>query len=127
VLVERFSFTSQDAFVPRGDLLDGVTVAPLTSPFEEGALVQAAIFRFERGGRLRRHPATLPQIFAILEGSGEVSGTNGVDEPIGTGEAVFLHEGEEHEMKSAAGLTALILEGERLDRFRERLTAGPSR
>ena len=60
----------------------------------------------------------MPQIFAILEGSGEVSGTNGVDEPIGAGEAVFLHEGEEHEMKSAAGLTALIIEGESLDRFR---------
>jgi quercetin dioxygenase-like cupin family protein len=124
--VERFSFTSQDAFVPRGDLLDHVSVAPLTSPFEEGALVQAAIFRFEPGGRLRRHPATSPQIFAILEGSGEVSGTNAVDEPIGAGEAVFLHEGEEHELKSAAGLTALIIEGERLDRFRECPTAAPS-
>ena len=124
--MERFSFTSQVAFVPRGDLLDRVTVAPLTSPFEEGALVQAAIFRFEPSGRLRRHPATLPQILAILEGSGEVSGTNGVDEPIGPGEAVFLHEGEEHEMKSAAGLTALILEGEHLDRFHMRTTAASS-
>jgi quercetin dioxygenase-like cupin family protein len=127
VLVERFSFTSQDAFVPRGDLLDRVTVAPLTSPFEEGALVQAAIFRFEPGGRLGRHPATMPQIFAVLEGSGDVSGMSGVDEPIGAGEAVFLHEGEEHELKSEAGLTALIIEGERLDRFRERRTAAPSR
>ena len=124
--MERFSFTSQVAFVPRGDLLDRVTVAPLTSPFEEGALVQAAIFRFEPSGRLRRHPATLPQILAILEGSGEVSGTNGVDEPIGPGEAVFLHEGEEHEMKSAAGLTALIIEGEHLDRFHMRTTAASS-
>jgi quercetin dioxygenase-like cupin family protein len=85
--VERFSFAPEAAFVPRGDLLDRVTVAPLTSPFEEGALVQAAIFRFEPGGRLRRHPTTLPQILAVLEGSGEVSGTNGVDEPIGAGEA----------------------------------------
>jgi quercetin dioxygenase-like cupin family protein len=82
VLVERFSFASDVAFVPRGDLLDGVTVAPLTQPFEEGALVQAAIFRFEPGGRLRRHPATEPQIFAILEGSGEVSEADGDDEPI---------------------------------------------
>jgi quercetin dioxygenase-like cupin family protein len=127
VLVERFSFTSQDAFVPRGDLLDRVTVAPLTSPFEEGALVQAAIFRFEPGGRLRRHPATLPQIFAVLEGSGAVSGADGVDEPIEAGEAVFWHEGEEHETKSAAGFTALIIEGERVDRFRKRPTAAPSR
>jgi hypothetical protein len=76
-------------------------MAPLTQPFEEGALVQAAIFRFEPG-------------------SGEVSGENGVDEPIGAGEAVFLHEGEDHEMKSEAGLMALIIEGESLDRFRER-------
>jgi quercetin dioxygenase-like cupin family protein len=118
VLVERFSFAPEAAFVPRGDLLDQVSLAPLTQPFEEGALVQAAIFRFEPGGRLRRHPATLPQILAVLGGSGEVSGANGVDEPIGAGEAVFLHEGEEHEMKSEAGLTALIMEGTSLDRFR---------
>ena len=74
VLVERFSFTSDVAFVPRGDLLDHVSMAPLTQPFEEGALVGAAIFRFEPGGRIRRHPGTYPQIIAVLEGSGEVSG-----------------------------------------------------
>ena len=116
--MQRFSFASDVAFVPRGDLLEHVSMAPLTQPFEEGALVQAAIFRFEPGGRLRRHPATYPQILAILEGSGEVSGADGDEEPIEAGEAVFLHEGEEHEMKSAAGLTALIIDGESLDRFR---------
>ena len=63
-----------------------------------GALVQAVILRFEPGGRLRRHPAGSPQILAVLEGSGEVSGASGVDEPIGAGEAVFLHEGEDHEL-----------------------------
>ena len=112
--MERFSFTSQVAFVPRGDQLDRVTVAPLTSPTSEGSPMQVAVFRFEPGGRLRGHPGH-PQIFAILDGSGEVSGANGNDEPIEAGEAVFLHQGEEHGMKSAAGLTALIIEGERLD------------
>ena len=120
--MERFSFGDDAAFVPRGDLLDRVTVAPLTSPFEEGALVQAAIFRFEPGGRLRRHPATIPEIFAVLEGSGEVSGANGVDEPIGAGEAVFWHEGDEQAMKSEAGLTMLVIQGESLERFRSRPT-----
>ena len=120
--MERFSFGGDVAFVPRGDQLDHVSVAPLTSPFEEGALVQAAIFRFEPGGRLRGGRG-MPQIFAVLEGSGEVSGADGDSEPIGAGEAIFLHEGEEHEMKSAAGLTVLIIEGERLDRFRGRPTA----
>jgi len=100
-----------------------VSIAPLTQPSEEGALVQAAIFRFEPGGRIRRHPVTYPQIIAVLEGSGEVSGPDGVDERIGAGEAVFLHEGEDHETKSEVGLTALIIEGESLDRFRARPTA----
>jgi quercetin dioxygenase-like cupin family protein len=125
VLVERFSFASDVAFVPRGDLLDRVTVAPLTPPFEEGSVVQAAIFRFAPGGRLLRHPATIPQVLAVLEGSGEVSGAGGVVEPIAAGEAVFWHKGEEHETMSVAGLTALIIEGENLDRFRGR--PGPAR
>jgi quercetin dioxygenase-like cupin family protein len=125
VLVERFSFASDVAFVPRGDLLDRVTVAPLTPPFEEGSVVQAAIFRFAPGGRLLRHPATIPQVLAVLEGSGEVSGADGVVDPIAAGEAVFWHKGEEHETMSVAGLTALIIEGENLDRFRGR--PGPAR
>jgi quercetin dioxygenase-like cupin family protein len=123
--MERFSFDDDVAFVPRGDLLDGVTIAPLTQPTEEGAVVKAAIFRFAPGGRIRRHPGTHPQIIAVLEGSGQVSGADGVDEPIGAGEAVFLHEGEDHEMKSEDGLTVLIIEGEHVDRFRERPKADP--
>jgi quercetin dioxygenase-like cupin family protein len=121
--VERFSFTADVAFVPRGDLLDRVTVAPLTSPFEEGALVQAAIFRFAPGGALLRHSATLPQIVAVLHGSGAVSGADGTEEPIVAGEAVLVEEGEEHELKSPHGLTALIIEGQDLDRFRGRPSA----
>lgn len=119
-LVERFSFSSDVAFVPRGDLLDRVTVAPLTPSIFEGSLIQAAIFRVAPGGGVLRHPATFPQVLAVLEGSGEVSGADGVVEPIAAGEAVFWHKGEEHEMTSDAGLTALIIEGESLDRFRER-------
>jgi len=110
--------------VPRGDLLDRVTVAPLTSPLEEGALVQAAIFRVAAGGGLLRHPATYPQVFAVLDGYGVVSGADGVEEQVGAGEAVFWNEGEEHEMRSPHGLTALIIEGQHLDRFRKRPQAG---
>ena len=123
--MERFSFASDVAFVPRGDLLDRVTVAPLTAPSFEGSLIQAAIFRVAPGGRIHRHPATSPHILAVLEGSGEVSGAGGVDEAIEAGEAVFWHQGEDHEMKSAVGLTALIIEGESLDRFRGGPAAAP--
>ena len=46
--MERFSFAPEAAFVPRGDLLDHVSVAPLTSPFEEGALVKRRSFDSSR-------------------------------------------------------------------------------
>jgi quercetin dioxygenase-like cupin family protein len=117
--MERFGFGSDVAFVPRGgERLEHVTIAPLTSPMLVGAPFQAAIFRMAPGGRIPRHPATYAQILAVLEGAGEVSGADGVDEPIETGEAVFWPAGEEHEAKSATGLTALIIEGEGLEPLR---------
>jgi quercetin dioxygenase-like cupin family protein len=116
--LERFRFGSDVAFAPREELLDRVTVAPLSRPISQGSPFQAAIFRVAPGGRIARHPASHPQILAVLEGSGEVSGPGGLDEPIAAAEAVFWQAGEEHETKSVAGLTALIIEGDGLDRFR---------
>ena len=116
--MERLSFDADVAFSPVQELLDGVTIAPLTAPTSAGAPFQAAVFRLAPGGRIVRHPATVPQILAVLEGSGEVSGADGVFAPIGLGEAVFWARGEEHETRSAAGLTALILEGEGLEPYR---------
>jgi quercetin dioxygenase-like cupin family protein len=120
VFVERFSFDADVAFTPRDELLDSVTVAPLSAPISERSPFQAAVFRFGPGGRIARHrPAgSDTQILAVLEGSGEVSGASGVDEPIEAGEAVFWREGEEHELRTTRGLTALIIEGRDLDRFR---------
>jgi len=100
-------------------------VAPLTPSIFEGSAFQAAVFRVAPGGRIARHAAAFPQILAVLEGSGEVSGDDGVAEPIAAGEAVFWSRGEEHETTSASGLTALIVEGEQVERFRERPTATP--
>jgi quercetin dioxygenase-like cupin family protein len=116
--MERFSFDPEAAFVPRGELLERVTVAPLTPPIAEGSHVQAAIFRIEPGGGLKRHPATFPQILAVLDGAGTVSGADGAAQPITAGEAVFWPAGEEHETRSEHGLTALILEGHDLERYR---------
>ena len=116
--MERFNFGTEAAFVPRGDVLEDVTVAPLTHPMALGASVQAAVFRLAPGGRIPRHPATHPQILAVLTGSGEVSGADGVDESIKTDEAVFWQAGEEHEAKTATGMTALIIEGDGLEPFR---------
>ena len=116
--MERLDFGAEGAFTPRDDRLEGVTVAPLTGSIFRGAPFQAAVFRLAAGGRIGRHPATVPQILAVLEGSGEVSGEDGVVEPISAGEAVFWQQGEEHETTSAGGLTALIVEGDGLEPFR---------
>lgn len=108
--MERFSFDAESAFTPSQELLAGVTIAPLTPP----GGVQAAIFRLAPGGRIARHPATVPQILAVLEGQGRVSGAAGELEAIAPGEAVFWDAGEEHETVSDSGLTALVLEAAEL-------------
>ena len=87
-----------------------VTIAPLTPP----DAVKAAIFRLASGGRIVRHPATVPQILAVLEGQGRVSGADGEFETIAAGEAVFWEAGEVHETVSDDGLTALVLEAAEL-------------
>ena len=116
--MERFKFGPEVAFAPREELLEGVTVAPLSRSIFQGSPFQAAVFRVAPGGRIVRHPASYSQILAVLEGSGEVSGASGIDQPIGAGEAVFWQAGEEHETKTADGLTALIIEGEGTEMFR---------
>ena len=118
--MERFSFDADVASIPRDDLLEGVTIAPLSAPISERSPFQAAVFWFAPGGRIARHtPAgSHSQILAVLEGSGMVSGASGVEEPIAEGDAVCWQAGEEHELKSPEGLTALIIEGDGLEMFR---------
>jgi quercetin dioxygenase-like cupin family protein len=107
--MERFDFEAE-SFEPRDERLEAATIAPLTAP----GPAQAAIFRLAPGGRIARHPATVPQILAVLEGKGHVSGADGAFEPIAAGEAVFWAAGEEHETVSDGGLTALVLEAAEL-------------
>ena len=118
--MQRLSFNADSAFTPRERLLEGVTIAPLTEPVSAGGPVQAAIFRLAPNGRIARHPATVPQILAVLEGSGSVCGADGDFQPISAGEAVFWSQGEEHETRTDHGLTALVIEGEGLQPARPR-------
>jgi quercetin dioxygenase-like cupin family protein len=116
--VDRLSITADAAFEPRDDRLVGVTIAPLTAPLATGAPIQAAIFRLGPNGRIARHPADVPQILAVLEGAGHVSGADGEPQAIGAGEAVFWSAGEEHETQTEQGMTVLIIEGEGVEPFR---------
>lgn len=118
--MERLRFAADAAFTPREDLLDEVTIAPLTAGPGSGCPIRAAIFRVAPNGRIARHPATQPQILAVLEGSGHVSGADGEFQPIAAGEAVFWDAGEDHETRTELGLTALVLEADALRPWRQR-------
>ena len=87
-------------------------ISPLTAPLVQGAPVQAACFRLGPGGRIGRHPASVCQLLAVVEGSGWVSGTDGTPEAIAAGQAVWWDRGEEHETWTDEGLTAIVIEGD---------------
>ena len=112
--MRRLRFDPDAAREPRDDLLEGVTVAPLTASMGGGSAFQAAVFRLAAGGRIARHAARCRQILAVLEGAGEVSGASGAAQRIAAGEAVYWAAGEDHETRTDDGLTALIIEGDGL-------------
>jgi quercetin dioxygenase-like cupin family protein len=106
--VERLSFRAEDAVAPPDPRLEGVTIARLV----RGAAFDAAVFRIEAGGRVARHPAVARQLLAVLDGSGHVSGGDGVEVAVAAGDAVVWAAGEEHETRSDDGMTALVVEGD---------------
>jgi len=66
------------------------------------------------GGVVGRHAAASAQLFAVISGTGWVSGGDGDRVPIRAGEAVAWEPGEEHESGSDEGMTALVVEAESL-------------
>jgi quercetin dioxygenase-like cupin family protein len=67
------------------------------------------------GGVVARHPAVVAQLFTVVRGSGWVSGADGLRKVISAGEAVLWEPGEEHESGSDDGMTALVVEADRID------------
>jgi quercetin dioxygenase-like cupin family protein len=70
------------------------------------------VIEVEPGGVVARHPAGGFQLFAVMSGSGWVSGGDGGREPIASGEAVVWDPGEEHGSGSDEGMTVLVVEAE---------------
>ena len=54
-------------------------------------------------------------MFAVVRGTGWVSGGDGQREQISAGEAVLWEPGEQHESRSDEGMTVLVLEAESLE------------
>jgi len=70
------------------------------------------VIEVEPDGVVAKHPAAGFQLFAVVSGSGWVSGAGRGREPIAAGEAVVWDPGEEHESGSAEGMTVLVVEAE---------------
>jgi quercetin dioxygenase-like cupin family protein len=71
------------------------------------------------GGRIGRHPAVGRQVLAVVGGSGTVCGADGVERSISAGLAAVWEQGQEHETRTDEGLTAIVVEGDRLDPLAE--------
>lgn len=87
----------------------GVASAALARVGEvEGAGVD--LLTFAPGGLLGRHPTRLWQLFSLVAGTGWASGSDGVREPLETGDAVLWEPGEEHESGTDGGMVAVVIQ-----------------
>jgi len=92
------------------------TLSPLTPPYDR---FKAACFHLPPGGVVGFHEASVPQLFCVLAGSGWVTGADRERMPIGPFDAAFWEAGEWHESGSEDGMTAVVLEGELVEPYRQ--------
>lgn len=83
-------------------------IGPLTAPDARG---RVQVLHLPADGVVGRHPAVGRQLFAVVAGSGWVSGADGRRRPIRAGYAALWEPDEEHEAGSDDGLTAVVVEG----------------
>jgi GrpB-like predicted nucleotidyltransferase (UPF0157 family)/quercetin dioxygenase-like cupin family protein len=80
----------------------------LTGP---GARV-VEVLHLEAGGSIGRHEAPARQLFGVVAGSGWASGAEGRRRVLRPGYGAVWEKGEQHEVSSGDGLTAICIEGE---------------
>lgn len=93
-----------DAFSSSGVVMDFL---PRVGPADE---TRVHVAHLAAGGTLGRHPATLRQAFAVVEGEGEVAADDGERRAIGPGVLVVWEPGEVHQTWATTALTAVVVE-----------------
>lgn len=94
----------------------GRQVSEFGSNFEMSGLalpttdLHVGCMRLEAQGLIGYHPATLPQLFIVVQGDGWVRGENAERVPISAGGAAFWNAGEGHEAGTDTSLTAIVVE-----------------
>lgn len=74
------------------------------------AELHVGCMRLEAGGLIGMHPASKPQLLAVVQGDGWIRGEDGPKTPISAGGAVFWSQGEMHETGTDSGLVAIVVE-----------------
>ncbi|WP_144562819.1 cupin domain-containing protein [Neobacillus bataviensis] len=69
----------------------------------------------EQGGIVGYHKAPVSQLFIVIQGEGWIEGEDNHRLMLKSGEGVFWEKGEGHTSGSEKGLTALVLQSEKLE------------
>ncbi|HJV17276.1 MAG TPA: cupin [Bacillales bacterium] len=69
----------------------------------------------EKGGKLGYHEAPVPQLFILVQGEGWIEGEDKKRIMLKSGEGVFWENGEGHSSGSDTGLTALVIQSEKIE------------
>jgi GrpB-like predicted nucleotidyltransferase (UPF0157 family)/quercetin dioxygenase-like cupin family protein len=105
--VQIFRF-DPEVSIPIDDSGSDFRIGRLTGGDTEG---RVQILHLGPGGRVGRHRGDLRQLFAVVSGSGWVSGSDGMRRRIHTGQAAVWEPNEVHDATSDDGLTAVCVEG----------------
>ena len=89
-----------------------VVISPI---FMSPAATRFACFHVGAGGFVPRHPATGPQLFAIVEGSGWVSGTDGTKVDSSPGRPLSGRRERSTSRGRRDGMKAIVVECESFD------------
>jgi quercetin dioxygenase-like cupin family protein len=106
-----FDFSVDRALAISGFGSRAASAVPLTVPDGDAHVV---CIRLGADGLLGRHPASVDQLFMVVEGEGWASGADGERVPVATGTAIHWAAGEQHESGTTQGLIAIVVESERL-------------
>lgn len=82
------------------------------APLAQGDNTFVGTVQLAAAGSIGRHPTVRRQLFAVLEGSAIVAGSDGVETTIGVGQAALWEPGESHSTRTESGVTAIIVEGD---------------
>ncbi|MGH9046868.1 MAG: GrpB family protein [Acidimicrobiales bacterium] len=84
----------------------------LASLTDHQARISVVVMHLAPDGLVGEHEAASRQFLAVVAGSGWASGADGRRRPLRAGYAALFERGERHSAGSAAGLTAICIEGE---------------